>query len=239
MKRIDGRKVNELRPIRITKNYVKFATGSVLIEMGLTRVICAATVQDEVPRWLKGRGQGWITAEYSMLPYASNERKPREITTGKIGGRTHEIQRLIGRSLRGVIDMKHLGERTVWIDCDVIQADGGTRTASITGGFLALMLALQKIKEEGKIDKMPVREYVGAVSVGILDGTPILDLCYEEDSKAEVDMNFVITSEGRFIEIQGTAEHNPFTQEDLQKLLKLAQVGMKKIFHIQKEILLS
>src|SRR5574341_478035 len=237
MRRVDGRKANELRPIKITKNYVKYASGSVLIEMGQTRVICAASIEENVPKWLKGQGQGWITGEYSMLPYATHERKQREVSIGKLGGRTQEIQRLIGRSLRGVVDLKAIGERTIWIDCDVIQADGGTRTAAINGGFIALMLALQKLKNENKIEKIPIQEYVGAISVGVVNETPILDLCYEEDSKAEVDMNLVITDEGKFIEIQGTAEHDPFTQDQLNQLMKLARSGIKKIFQIQKKIL--
>ncbi|MBI1883486.1 MAG: ribonuclease PH [Chlamydiae bacterium] len=237
MNRIDNRKPNQLRPVKVTKNYIKSAAGSVLIEMGQTRVICAASVQEEVPKWMKGKGQGWVTAEYSMLPYASNERKQRESSSGKIGGRTHEIQRLIGRALRGVVDLKALGERTLWIDCDVIQADGGTRTASVTGGFTALMFALQKLKDEKKITAIPIKEYVAAVSVGIFQATPLLDLCYEEDSKAEVDMNIIMTSEGRFIEIQGTAEHEPFTFEQMNQLLKLAKSGMKKLFQIQRKVL--
>lgn len=239
MKRTDNRKPNQLRPIKITKNYVEYAAGSVLIETGQTRVICAACVEESVPKWLHGKGQGWITAEYSMLPYATLERKQREVSIGKIGGRTQEIQRLIGRSLRGVADLKALGERTIWVDCDVIQADGGTRTAAINGGFIALILALQQLKREGKIEKIPIQEYVGAISVGIFNGVPILDLCYEEDSKAEVDMNLVMTDQGRFIEIQGTAEHNPFTQDQLNQLMKLARSGFKKIFQIQKQILNS
>jgi len=237
MKRIDGRKSNQLRPIKITKNYVKSAAGSVLIEMGETRVICAASIEESVPKWLHGKGQGWVTAEYSMLPYATLERKQREASIGKIGGRTQEIQRLVGRSLRGVVDLKGLGERSIWIDCDVLEADGGTRTAAINGGFIALMLALQKLKADQKIEKIPVREYVGAISVGIINGNPILDLCYEEDSKAEVDMNLVMTDRDRFIEIQGTAEHNPFSHEDLNKLMKLSRAGIQKIFQIQKQLL--
>jgi ribonuclease PH len=237
MKRIDNRKPNELRSIKITKNYVKHASGSVLIETGATRVICVASVEENVPKWLQGKGQGWITAEYSMLPYATLERKQREASIGKIGGRTQEIQRLVGRSLRGVADLKALGERTIWIDCDVIQADGGTRTAAINGGFIALALAFQRLKKEGKIDKIPIQEHVGAISVGIFNGVPILDLCYEEDSKADVDMNLVMTDQGRFIEIQGTAEHNPFTQDQMNQLMKLARLGFKKIFQIQKQIL--
>jgi ribonuclease PH len=239
MIRIDGRRPNQLRPIKITKNYVKSAAGSVLIEMGETRVICAASVEESVPKWLHGKGQGWVTAEYSMLPYATLERKQRESSIGKIGGRTQEIQRLVGRSLRGVIDLKGLGERTIWIDCDVLEADGGTRTAAINGGFIALMLALQKLKANQKIEKIPVREYVGAISLGIFNKTPILDLCYEEDSKAEVDMNLVMTNQGRFIEVQGTAEHNPFTQDELNQMMRLARTGIKKIFQIQQHVLNS
>ncbi len=235
MKRLDGRKVNELRPIKITPNYIPCASGSVLIETGNTRVICAVSAQEDVPRWLKGKNQGWITAEYSMLPYASSDRKQRESTSGKVGGRTQEIQRLIGRALRSVVDMKALGERTLWVDCDVIQADGGTRTASINGSFIALMMALEKLKTEKKIEKIPVKEQVAAISVGIFQNTPLLDLCYEEDSKAEVDMNIVLTNQGRFIEIQGTAEHEPFTESQMHQMLQLAKLGGKKIFQLQKK----
>jgi ribonuclease PH len=237
MKRIDGRKPNQLRPVRVIKNYVKYADGSVLFEMGNTRVICAASITEEVPKWLKGKNQGWVTAEYSMLPYATFERKQRESTSGKIGGRTQEIQRLIGRSLRGVTDMTALGERTLWLDCDVIQADGGTRTASINGAYIAVMLALQKMKKEGKITSLPVQESVAAISVGIFEGVPLLDICYEEDSKAEVDMNIVMTGRGKFIEVQGTAEHKAFSLEDMNRLLHLAKSGISKIFQIQKQAL--
>ncbi|MBI1871137.1 MAG: ribonuclease PH [Chlamydiae bacterium] len=235
MSRIDGRKANQLRPIKITPHFVKSATGSILIEMGETRVICAASVQEDVPKWLKGKGQGWITAEYSMLPYASHERKQRESTSGKISGRTQEIQRLIGRSLRGIADMKSLGERTIWIDCDVIQADGGTRTASITGSFIAMIMALHQLKSAGKIKEIPVKDFVAAISVGVFNGTPMIDLCYEEDSKAQVDMNVIMTGKGEFIEIQGTAEHQPFNLSEMNQMIKLAKSGLKKIFEIQKK----
>lgn len=239
MKRLDGRKNDQLRPITITKNYIKNVPGSVLIEIGKTRVICVATIEENVPKWLKDKKQGWITSEYSMLPYASNDRKPRESTTGKVGGRTQEIQRLVGRSLRGIVDLKALGERTIWIDCDVIEADGGTRTASITGGFIALMLALKKLREARKIASIPVHESIAAVSAGLFNGIPMIDLCYEEDSKADVDMNIVMTESGRLIEIQGTAEHHPFTIEEMNALLKLADKGTRKIFRIQNKILSS
>ena len=233
--RIDNRKADELRKIKITRNYLKSAEGSVLIEMGDTRVICTATVENSVPPFLRGKGTGWVTAEYAMLPRSSGQRIQRE--RNKVGGRTHEIQRLIGRSLRSVVDMKALGERSVLIDCDVIQADGGTRTASITGAYIALVNALRHIKKQGLIDTMPVKDYLAAVSVGIVGGKPALDLCYEEDSKAEVDMNLVMTGDGRIVEVQGTAEGEPFSKADLAKLLTLGEKGIKALIKKQKEIL--
>jgi ribonuclease PH len=233
--RIDNRKADELRRIKITKNYVATAEGSVLIEIGDTRVLCAATVNESVPPFLKGKGTGWVTAEYAMLPRSSTQRIGRE--RKGVGGRTHEIQRLIGRSLRSVVDMKALGERSVLIDCDVIQADGGTRTASITGAYIALVNALRLIKKQGLIETMPVKDYLAAVSVGIVGGKPALDLCYEEDSKAEVDMNLVMTGDGRIVEIQGTAEGDPFSQGDLAKLLALGKKGIKALIKKQKETL--
>jgi ribonuclease PH len=233
--RIDGRKADELRKIKITRNYLKSAEGSVLIEMGDTRVICTATVENSVPPFLRGKGTGWVTAEYAMLPRSSGQRIGRE--RKGVGGRTHEIQRLIGRSLRSVVDMKALGERSVLIDCDVIEADGGTRTASITGAYIALVNALRHIKKQGLIETMPVKEYLAAVSVGIVDGKPALDLCYEEDSKAEVDMNLVMTGDGRIVEVQGTAEGEPFSKADLGKLLALGEKGIKALIKKQKEIL--
>lgn len=233
----DGRKTNELRKIKITPRFISSAAGSVLIEAGNTRVICAVSIQEDVPKWLQGKGQGWITAEYSMLPYASSDRKQRESTSGKVGGRTQEIQRLIGRALRSVVNMKALGERTLWVDCDVIQADGGTRTASINGAFIAMMMALHQLKAKGKINEIPVKEQVAAISVGLFNHEPILDLCYEEDSKADVDMNVVMTDQGRFIEIQGTAEHEPFSESEMNEMLKLARLGTKKIFQLQKKFI--
>ncbi len=233
--RIDGRKADQLRPIKITKNYLKSAEGSVLIEMGDTRVICTATVQDSVPPFLEGKGVGWVTAEYAMLPRSSGQRIGRE--RKGVGGRTHEIQRLIGRSLRSVVDMKALGELSVLIDCDVIEADGGTRTAAITGAYIALVNALRLIKKQGMIETMPVKDYLAAVSVGVVGGKPALDLCYEEDSKAEVDMNLVMTGDGRIVEIQGTAEGEPFSRVDLTKLLALGEKGIKALIKKQKEVL--
>lgn len=233
--RIDNRKADELRRIKITKNYLTTAEGSVLIEIGDTRVLCAATVNESVPPFLKGKGTGWVTAEYAMLPRSSAQRIGRE--RKGVGGRTHEIQRLIGRSLRSVVDMKALGERSVLIDCDVIQADGGTRTASITGAYIALVNALRLIKKQGLIETVPVKDYLAAVSVGIVEGKPALDLCYAEDSKAEVDMNLVMTGDGRIVEVQGTAEGEPFSKADLAKLLTLGEKGIKALIKKQKEIL--
>ena len=228
--RDDARRPDELRPTEISPNYLLHAEGSVLIEVGRTRVICSASVEDRVPPFLRNSGKGWITAEYSMLPRATTTRSTRESTAGRVGGRTHEIQRLIGRSLRAVSKLEALGERTVWIDCDVIQADGGTRTASITGGFVALVLALQKMREASIIDSMPVQDYVAATSVGVVGGTPMLDLAYEEDSSADVDMNVVKTGDGRFIEVQGTAEAEPFGRDALDRLLELADIGTRILF---------
>jgi ribonuclease PH len=235
--RKDGRKNDELRPVKITKGYITTAEGSVLIEVGQTKVICTASIEEKVPPFLKDTGRGWITAEYGMLPRATSTRSIRESVTGRIGGRTHEIQRLIGRSLRSVVDLDKLGERTVWIDCDVIQADGGTRTASITGAYVALVEAMRYAVRNGIIENNPVRSMVAAVSVGVVNGELLLDLCYEEDFQAEVDMNVVMTDEGRFVEVQGTAEGVPFTKETLQDLLSLAEKGIKKLIKIQKESL--
>ncbi len=237
MKRVDNRRSDEARPLTITPNFLKHAEGSVLITVGDTKVICAATLEDRVPPFLKGRGTGWVTAEYGMLPRSSKERIPRESVRGKVSGRTQEIQRLIGRSLRGVIDLPKFGERTVWIDCDVMQADGGTRTASISGAFVALALALRAAKEAGKIASVPIREHVAATSVGVFDGDAILDLNYHEDSRADVDMNVVMTGSGEFIEIQGTAESSPFSQGTLEKMLALAARGIHDIVRCQREIL--
>ncbi len=233
--RSDGRKADELRKLRIARKYLKAAEGSVLIEMGDTKVICTATIDNAVPPFLRGRGTGWVTAEYAMLPRSSAQRIQRE--RSKVGGRTYEIQRLIGRSLRSVVDMEGLGERTVLIDCDVIQADGGTRTASITGAYIALVDALRHLKKQGLVKSIPVRDFLAAVSVGIVDGKPMLDLCYREDSSAEVDMNLVMTGRGRIVEVQGTAEGNPFTRAELGKLLALGEKGIRALVRKQKEIL--
>lgn len=233
--RADGRRRDELRPVQITRNVNIHAEGSVLIEVGNTKVICTATVEDKVPPFLRGTGEGWITAEYSMLPRATAERNPRESARGRIGGRTHEIQRLIGRSLRAVVDLKALGERTVWLDCDVLQADGGTRSASITGAFIALADALRGI--EGA--DVGVKEYLAAVSVGIVDGEPLLDLDYGEDSTAEVDFNVVMTQSGKLVEVQGTAEGRPFSRQEMEQLLNLAEKGVLELMDIQKSLLMA
>lgn len=232
--RVDGRDSLELRPIRITRNYIKHAEGSVLVEFGDTKVICTASIDDKVPQFLKGTGQGWITCEYGMLPRSTMERKPREAAKGKIDGRTAEIQRLIGRALRSVVDLNKIGERTIWIDCDVIQADGGTRTASITGAFIALVDAINKLDEVEKLAAYPIRNYVAAVSVGIVDEDVLLDLCYEEDSRAKVDMNVVMTDKGDFVEIQGTGEESPFNRKELEMMLEAAEMGIEKLIEIQK-----
>jgi ribonuclease PH len=237
MNRIDGREFNELRPIKITRNFNKFAEGSVLIEMGETKVICTASIEDKVPPFQKGTGKGWITSEYGMLPRATEVRNPREVTKGRPSGRTMEIQRLIGRSLRAVVDLEALGERTIWIDCDVIQADGGTRTASITGSFIALADALNKLVEKGELQKIPLKSFVAAVSVGIVEGNKLLDLSFQEDANALVDMNVVMTDRGEIVEIQGTGEGGPFSRENLEELLDLAAFGIDKIIKIQKEVL--
>ncbi|MEE3138746.1 MAG: ribonuclease PH [Acidobacteriota bacterium] len=234
--RDDARRLDELRPTVISPNYLLHAEGSVLIEVGRTRVICSASVEDRVPPFLRNSGKGWITAEYSMLPRATTTRSTRESTTGRVGGRTHEIQRLIGRSLRAVSKLEAFGERTVWIDCDVIQADGGTRTAAITGGFVALVLAVQGMRERGQITSMPVLDHVAATSVGVVAGVPMLDLAYSEDSVAEVDMNIIKTGDGRFIEVQGTAEGAPFERDTLNQLLSLADEGIQQLIERQREI---
>jgi len=239
MVRQDNRDLQELRKIRLTRNYLKFAEGSCLVEFGNTKVICTASVEEAVPPFLRGKGKGWITSEYGMLPRSCKTRVPRESSKGKIGGRTHEIQRLIGRSLRSVTDLARIGERTMWIDCDVIQADGGTRTASITGSFVALVDALNKMRDQKLIDEIPVSDYVAAVSVGIRGGRMLLDLDYEEDSSAQVDMNLVMTARGKIIEVQGTAEGEPFSEHELYKLLKLARSGIRDIIAIQKKALKS
>lgn len=234
--RRSGRAWDELREIRLAKDYLKFAKGSAFVEMGNTRVICSASVEEAVPPFLKGQGKGWLTAEYSMLPASTHTRSARESSRGRVGGRTHEIQRLIGRSLRAVTELGALGEKTIYIDCDVIQADGGTRTASITGGFIALVEALRKLQAEGVVSKLPVRDFVSAVSVGVVDGRELLDLDYEEDSRAEVDMNYVMTGSGLFIEVQGTAEGKPFSRELLERMMALASTGIAEITRRQKEV---
>lgn len=235
--RIYGRKNDQLRPIKITRNYIKHAEGSVLIEVGDTKVICTASIEDKVPPFLKGTGEGWITCEYSMLPRSTQVRKPRDISRLKIDGRTMEIQRLIGRALRSAVDLKAIGEKTIWIDCDVIQADGGTRTSSITGAFVALVDAVNKLHRKSAFDVYPVRNFVSAVSVGIIKDAKVLDLCYLEDSSAKVDMNIVMTDEGEFIEVQGTGEESPFSRKDLEELLALGEKGIKQIIQIQKDVL--
>ena len=234
--RTDSRAPSELRPTRLTPHYLMHAEGSVLIEVGRTRVVCTASVEDRVPPFLRNSGRGWVTSEYGMLPRATSTRTQREATAGKVGGRTQEIQRLIGRSLRAVTRLELLGERTIWVDCDVLQADGGTRTASITGGFVALVLALAKLREQGLIGRVPIQDYVAATSIGVVNGTPMLDLAYEEDSKAEVDMNVVKTGDGRFIEVQGTAEGLPFGRDVLGELLDLADQGIRELVSLQREI---
>ncbi|HCS73293.1 MAG TPA: ribonuclease PH [Clostridiales bacterium] len=235
--RSDLRTNDELRPVRITPGYSKHANGSALIEEGDTRVICTATVEDKVPAFLKGTGRGWLTGEYAMLPASTQLRKARESSRGKVEGRTHEIQRLIGRSLRSIINLDGIGERTIWIDCDVIQADGGTRTASITGGFVALVYCIKTMIEKGMIEKSPIIGQLAAVSAGIYDGQAVLDLSYEEDSKAKVDMNLVMTDKNEFTEIQGTGEEDTFTLEELQQILTLGEAGIQKLLEIQKEAL--
>jgi ribonuclease PH len=237
--RKDGRKPTQLRSLTITPSYIKSADGSVLIEMGDTKVICTAKLEERVPPFLRNSGKGWITAEYGMLPGSSQQRIGRESSRGKIGGRTHEIQRLIGRSLRAIADLKSFGERTVWIDCDVIQADGGTRTASITGAYVALMEAARNWRERGVMDGEPIRDSVAAVSIGIVDRRILLDLCYEEDSKADVDMNFVMTGSRKFIEVQGTAESSPFTKKQMERMAEIAQQGITELLKAQKKVIAS
>ena len=232
--RADGRLAEQLRPTRITPNFLVHAEGSVLVEAGKTKVICAASVEDRVPPFRRNSGKGWVTAEYGMLPRATTTRSQRESTAGKVGGRTQEIQRLIGRSLRAVTRLEELGERTITLDCDVIQADGGTRTASITGAFVALVMALHTMREKDIIRTMPVQDYVAATSVGIVQGEPMLDLAYTEDSRAEVDMNIVKTGAGLYIELQGTAEALPFGREALNRLLDLGDTGIRQLIALQR-----
>ena len=236
--RIDQRQYNELRPIKLTPHFIKHPEGSVLIEVGETKVICNASIENRVPHFLRGQGSGWITAEYSMLPRATEQRNIREAARGKLSGRTMEIQRLIGRALRSVVDLSGFGERTLWVDCDVIQADGGTRTASITGAFVATVLAFGKLLETGQLEKMPVLDYLGAISVGLLaNEEAILDLNYHEDFNALVDMNIVMTGSGNFVEIQGTGEEATFSYNQLQSLLNTAQIGIEQLFSVQKEVI--
>lgn len=237
MPRSNGRSFNQIREIKVTKNYIIHPHGSVLFQMGGTRVLCSASIDNKVPSFLRGKGQGWVTAEYSMLPSSTNTRTTREASKGKLSGRTQEIQRLIGRSLRSIVDLEKLGERTVWIDCDVIQADGGTRCASITGAFIALMLAMKKLKKNGIIETIPIRDYVAAVSVGVVNGKNLLDLDYSEDSGADVDLNIVKTGSGGFVEIQGTAEREPFTDKQMNKMLTLANKGISQLIAIQKKMI--
>jgi ribonuclease PH len=235
MSRFDGRQMDEMRKVKIARNYLKYAEGSALIEVGNTKVLCAATIEDKVPPFLKGSGEGWITAEYSLLPRSTQVRNIRESAKGKLSGRTHEIQRLIGRALRSVVDLKALGERTVWIDCDVIQADGGTRTASITGAFIAMVDAIDSIYKTDKV--FPVKDFLAAISVGVLENGAVLDLCYQEDSNAVVDMNVVMTGSGQFVEVQGTGEKRSFTKEQFAEMLALGEQGVNQLIDYQKEIL--
>lgn len=237
MVRVDGRAKDALRPIKMTRNYIRHAEGSVLIEMGETRVICTASVEERIPPFLKDSGRGWITAEYGMLPRSTNERNMREASKGKVGGRTYEIQRLIGRSLRSVVDMTKMGERSILVDCDVLQADGGTRTASITGAFVAMVDALDWMRRGGLIRKIPVIDTLAAISVGILDGETILDLCYDEDAAVQVDMNIIMTGNGRFVEVQGTAEGEPFTKQEMETLFTYAEKGIQELTGIQQQLL--
>ena len=235
--RIDGRKNDQVRHTKVTRNYIKHAEGSVLIEVGDTKVICTASIEDKVPPFLKGSGEGWITAEYNMLPRSTATRKVRDIARLKLDGRTMEIQRLIGRALRSVVDLKALGEKTIWIDCDVIQADGGTRTTSITGAFIALVDAVNKIHKQKSFKVYPIRKFVCATSVGIVGEEKLLDLCYEEDSNAKVDMNIIGTDDGEFVEIQGTGEEAPFTRSELNEILNLGEKGIKQMIQLQKDCL--
>jgi ribonuclease PH len=237
MLRAYNRSYDEIRPIRITRNYIKYSEGSVLIEIGDTRVICTASVEEKVPVFLRGTQKGWISAEYSMIPRANQLRNMRDSVKGKIDGRSQEIQRLVGRSLRAVTDLEKLGPRMIWLDCDVLQADGGTRTTSIIGSFIALVDALNYLKAEKKIESIPIKHFIGAISVGIVDGEMLLDLDFKEDSHAQVDMNIVMTERGEVVEIQGTAEERPFSMTNLNKLMKLAEYGIKQVITREKEII--
>lgn len=242
MTRVDSRSPSQMRPVTITRDYIKHPEGSVLISIGDTKVICTASVDARQPRFMREQqmqGKGWVTAEYAMLPRSTSDRSQREVTRGSVGGRTHEIQRLIGRSLRAVVDLHALGERTIWVDCDVIQADGGTRTASITGAFIALWDACQKLVNRKLIKSLPIRENVAAISVGIIDDTPMLDLRYTEDAIAAVDMNIVMTGKGKFVEIQGTAEETPFSREESNQMLDLAMDGIQKLIRLQNRLMVE
>ena len=237
MIRIDGRKFDQIRDVKITRNFTKYAEGSVLIEMGETKVLCTASIEEKVPPFLRNTGTGWINAEYSMLPRSTQQRKVRDSSKGKIAGRSQEIQRLIGRAIRSVVDLDKLGERTIWVDCDVIQADGGTRTTSITGAFIALVDAVNKIHKQKSFKVYPIRKFVCATSVGIVGEEKLLDLCYEEDSNAKVDMNIIGTDDGQFVEIQGTGEEAPFTRSELNEILDLGEKGIKQMIQLQKDCL--
>lgn len=237
--RSDNRAVDQMRPVNIVPDFISTAEGSALIEVGNTRVICTASIEESVPAFMKGSGKGWITAEYSMLPRSTLTRTPREASRGRQSGRTHEIQRLIGRALRAVVDLKHLGERTITLDCDVIQADGGTRTASITGAFVALGLAMEKLVEAGTLSAAPIRDFVAAVSVGMVEGAILLDLCYEEDSQAEVDLNFVMTGGRKIVEVQATAEQHPFDETQLKQMMDFAARGIELLIAKQRSVLKS
>ena len=236
LERTDGRRRDEIRPVNVTRPFIKHADGSVLMEMGDTKVICTASIEEKVPQFLRNKGQGWVTAEYAMLPRATHERTPREASRGKQSGRTLEIQRLVGRALRAVTDMTAMGERTIWIDCDVIQADGGTRTASITGAFIALADAFAKLKDQKIIPAIPLTDYLAAISVGKVGAQSMVDLCYEEDSMAEVDMNLVMTGQGRLVEVQGTAERGTFGKDDLDEFLALGWDGIQRLIKMQKDL---
>lgn len=235
LRRRDGRQPDDIRPVNVTRPFIKYADGSVLMEMGDTKVICTASIEEKVPPFLRDKGQGWVTAEYAMLPRATHDRTQREASRGKQGGRTLEIQRLVGRALRAVTDMTCMGERTVWIDCDVIQADGGTRTASITGAFIALADAFAKLREKKVLKNVPLLDYLAAISIGRVDGAALVDLCYEEDSRAEVDMNLVMTGRGRLVEVQGTAERGSFDKEELDRFLTLGWAGIRRLITLQKD----
>ncbi|ATO50528.1 ribonuclease PH [Brevibacillus laterosporus] len=235
--RLDGRSSDQLRPVKITRNYIKHAEGSCLIEVGDTKVICTATLEEKVPPFMRNGGKGWITAEYSMLPRATETRNARESSRGKVGGRTMEIQRLIGRALRSVVKLEAMGERTIWLDCDVIQADGGTRTASITGAFVAMVDAMNTLVTAGTWKELPITDFLAATSVGVVEGVPVLDLNYKEDSSAIVDMNVIMTGAGKYVELQGTGEESPFSTDELMQLLALGQKGIQDLIELQKEVL--